>query len=66
MTNDFAMFTEEGNNLVADLVEMCKNNNLRDTTVMALMSAIAKDERFAEITDTAVRETIGCELGFYN
>jgi hypothetical protein len=29
------------------------------------MSALSKDERFGEATDTEVRETIGVELGWY-
>jgi len=63
---DYAMFTDQGNALVADLVKLAKTHQLSDTVVMAMMGAVAKDECFAEITDTAVREEIGCALGWYN
>ena len=59
------MFTESGNNLVSDLVKMAKTHNLSDTVVLSMMNAISKDECFGEITDTAVRECIGEELGWY-
>mgnify|MGYP001301525633 CR=1 FL=1 len=61
----FEMFTESGNNLVTDLVKMAKTYGLSDTVVLGMMSAIAKNECFGEITDTAVRETVGIELGWY-
>ena len=62
---EYGMFTESGNNLVADVVKMAKTYGLTPTVVTRMMHAIAIDERFAEITDTAVRETIGEELGWY-
>jgi len=62
---EFEMFTESGNNLVSDLVKMAKTHNLSDTVVLSMMNAISKDECFGEITDTAVRECIGEELGWY-
>ena len=63
---EFEMFTESGNNLVTDLVKMAKTHNLSATVVLSMMDAISKDECFGEITDTAVRECIGDELGWYN
>jgi hypothetical protein len=65
MNFNYEMFSEEGNLAVADLVTFSKIHNLQDTVVLALMSALAKDERFGEATDTAVRETVGVELGWY-
>lgn len=62
---DYGMFTESGGALVTDLVKMAKTYGLTQTVVMRMMHAIAIDECFAEITDTAVRETIGEELGWY-
>ena len=53
---EYGMFTESGSNLVADLVKMAKTYGLTPTVVMRMMHAIAIDERFAEITDTEVRE----------
>ena len=61
----YGMFTEAGDAVVENLVSMAKTHGFSDTVVMAMMSAIAKDECFAEITDTAVREEIGCALGWY-
>jgi hypothetical protein len=65
MSFDYSMFSEEGNLVVADLVLFSRLHNLPYDVVMAMMSAISKDERFGEITDTAVRECIGAELGWY-
>ena len=61
----YGMFTDAGNALVENLVTMAKTFDLSDVTVMALMNGFAKDENFAEITDTEVRECIGMELGWY-
>ena len=60
----YGMFTEAGD-AVENLVSMAKTHGFSDTVVMAMMSAIAKDECYSEITDTAVREEIGCALGWY-
>ena len=65
MNFNYEMFSEEGNLAVADLVTLSKIHNLQDTVVLALMSALSKDDRFGEATDTAVRETVGIELGWY-
>ena len=62
---DYGMFTDAGNELVANLVQTAKNFSLSDVTVMELMNSFAKDPNFAEITDTAVREMIGEQLGWY-
>ena len=59
------MFSEEGNAVVADLVALAKTHNLSYPIVMCMMDAIRTDECFSEITDTAVREEIGEELGWY-
>jgi hypothetical protein len=61
----FEMFTSAGDRMVGDLVEFAKTYNLSDTVVLGMMNAISKDECFGEITDTAVRECIGEELGWY-
>lgn len=62
----YGMFSNVGNAAVADLIKFAKTYNLDSGVVMAMMNAIAKDEDFAEITDTEVRECIGCSLGWYN
>jgi hypothetical protein len=61
----YGMFTSDGDRLVADLVSFAKAFQLSDTAVLEMMNAISKDECFGEITDTAVREAIGEELGWY-
>jgi hypothetical protein len=63
---DYGMFTDQGNDMVDTLVQFAKAFQLPEPAVMGLMNNIAKDERFAEITDTAVREEVGCALGWYN
>ena len=64
-SDNFAMFTESGNSLVRDLVAMAQRYGLQDNVVLGMMNAIAKDHNFSEITDTAVRESIGDALGWY-
>ncbi len=61
----FEMFTESGNNLVTNLVKMAKTYGLDDAVVLGMMNVIGNNPDFAEITDTAVRETVGIELGWY-
>jgi hypothetical protein len=61
----FDMFTSAGDAMVADLVTFAKTHGLSSDVVMGIMSAISKDECYGEITDTAVRECIGQELGWY-
>ena len=62
---NYAMFTEHGNNLVTDLVNMAKTYGLNDNVVMTMMDAIQRQKDFSEITDTEVRECVGCALGWY-
>jgi hypothetical protein len=61
----YGMFTSAGDRLVADLVAFAKAFQLSDTAVLEMMNALSKDESYGEITDTAVREAIGEELGWY-
>jgi hypothetical protein len=61
----YGMFTSEGDRLVGDLVAFAQAFQLSDTAVLAMMTAISKDECFGEITDTEVRESIGMKLGWY-
>jgi len=62
---NYGMFTDAGNELVENLVLLAKVYSISPNTVLAMMDNIAKDECFGEITDTAVREMIGGELGWY-
>lgn len=61
----YGMFSDAGDAVVANLVSMAKTHGFSNVVVMAMMNAIAKDECFGEITDTEVRESIGCALGWY-
>jgi hypothetical protein len=63
--NNYGMFTDAGNALVANLVMTAKTFDLSDTTVLSLMNSFQKDPKFSEITDTEVRECVGMELGWY-
>lgn len=65
MNKDYEMFTDAGNAVVADLVDLAKTHSLSYEIVMGMMDALSKDETISEITDTAVREAIGEELGWY-
>jgi hypothetical protein len=59
-TNDYDMFTDQGN-LVADkVVELAKAAGLDWKQTMSIMRFIGdqKREQFGEINDTAVREMI--------
>lgn len=61
----YEMFSEEGDALVADLIQLAQQHGLDCAVVTRVMSALARDSRFGEITDTAVREQIGSALGWY-
>jgi hypothetical protein len=51
--------------MVDALVDFAKTFTLSQAQVMDMMESIAKDDRYSEITDTAVREMIGEELKWY-
>ena len=67
----FGMFTDEGNNAVAFIVDYHKaNNNAWDTIYQNLQDLAESDpERYGEATDTMVREmvydAVGCTGDFY-
>jgi hypothetical protein len=62
---NYGMFTEFGNNLVTDIVQMAKTYGLNDNVVLTMMDAIQRQKDFSEITDTEVRECVGGALGWY-
>ena len=62
---DYGMFTSKGDRMVDALVDFAKTFSLTESQVMDIMKGIAKDDRYSEITDTAVREMIGGALGWY-
>ena len=67
----FGMFTDEGNNAVAFIVDYHRaNNNAWDTVYQKLQDLAESDpERYGEATDTMVREmvydAVGCTGDFY-
>lgn len=58
----YAMFTNKGDSAVAKIVSAAKTADLSWTTVETMLMVLAKDARYAEATDTEVRETVYCEL----
>ena len=65
-TNDYDMFTDQGN-LVADkVVELAKAAGLNWRQTMMIMRVIGdqKSEQYGEINDTAVREMIYSRCNF--
>ena len=65
-TNDYDMFTDQGN-LVADrVVELAKAAGLNWRQTLMIMRVIGdqKSEQYGEINDTAVREMIYSRCNF--
>ena len=60
----YAMFTKKGDSVVAKIVSAAKVAGLAWTTVDAMLTELAKDARYSEATDTAVREAVYIELGY--
>ena len=65
MIKDYAMFSEAGNREIANIVDTAKYFELSFDEVMGLLHKLAEFPKFEEATDTAVREEVGFELGFY-
>ena len=61
---DFGMFSDEGNQSVADIVEFAKKRNLDWPGVLGMLQQLSRKEEFGESTDTAVREMVYDALGF--
>lgn len=68
---DFAMFTKEGNDAVAMIVEMAKSKGWNWSRTQAELYVLADSDAqlYGEATDTAVRECVydacGFETNFY-
>jgi len=62
--NDYAMYTDAGNDAVECIVKLAIAQNLSWSVVKGLLKALSKDERFSEATDTAVRETVYATCDF--
>jgi hypothetical protein len=61
---DFGMFSDTGNDIVGDIVDVAKSYQLNWTATYALLQAVAQDERFGEAMDTVVREYVYDACGF--
>jgi len=55
---DYDMFTDAGNAVVGDMVDLAIKHQLSFSTVEAMLTALATEETFGEATDTAVREAV--------
>jgi hypothetical protein len=62
----YAMYTKEGDLAVHNVVETARFAKLNWAETYNLLCELAQDQRFAEATDTAVRETVYDALRFYN
>ena len=61
---NYAMYTKHGDWTVHNVVEIARFAKPNWADTYALLRELAKDERFAEATDTAVRETVYDALRF--
>ena len=61
----YGMFTTAGDEVIGRLVEFSRKYRLDEEDTMAILKDIAADDRYGEASDTAVREAVGEELGFY-
>jgi len=55
---EYGMFTDAGNAVINDIVEMANKRFLNWATVMNLLTAVSQEEVYSEATDTAVREAV--------
>jgi hypothetical protein len=62
---DHGMFSSAGNREVSRIIEIAREYSLDFDEVMYLLNELARFEKYAEATDTVVRETVGEALGFY-
>ena len=62
--NDFAMFTEFGNDAVDRIVRSARILKMNWDQVEMELYDLSQKEGFGEATDTAVREAVYLELGF--
>ena len=55
---DYAMFTDEGNQRVHQIVEFAKGKFMTFEQTVGLLSQLSQKAGFEEATDTAVRECV--------
>ena len=61
---NFGMYTDAGNEVVADIVKIAKKHEFDWRMTHSYLCDLAKDGRFCEATDTAVREMVYMACGF--
>ena len=66
MNFNFGMYSDLGNYVIQDLVNLANKAQLSDRAVLSMLEALAKDEMYAEAMDTVVRERVFAQLGVYN
>jgi hypothetical protein len=64
MVQYFGMFSDEGNQEVAEIVKFAKKLDMDWVGVFGLLTQLAKKEEFGEATDTMVREIVYDTMGF--
>lgn len=64
MVQYFGMYSDAGNQAVADVVAFAQKLSMDWTGVLGLLEQLAKKEDFAEATDTMVREIVYDTMGF--
>ena len=63
---NFGMYSDIGNYVIQDLVNLANKAQLSDRAVLSMLEALAKDEMYAEAMDTVVRERVFAQLGVYS
>ena len=66
MTANFAMFSDFGNSMIAEIVKGAKYKNLRWAEVHEMLRTISTIKGCEEATDTAVREAVYDAIGAYS
>jgi hypothetical protein len=66
MMEDYAMYTDQGNEVAGKIVELAEAAGLTWPQTYAVMRLIAeaKSEQYGELMDTAVREVVYDRCGF--
>jgi hypothetical protein len=59
----YGMFTEDGNACVHGIVTACRSANLSWAVAYQALGELAKTSKFAEATDTMVREMVYDAIG---
>lgn len=64
MVQEFGMFSDAGNQAVADIVLFAQKQNLDWPGVYGMLQQLSRKDEFGEATDTVVREYVYDALGF--